>query len=480
MKISIDNFKSIKELPPFQIKPLTILSGVNSSGKSSFIQLLLLLKQTIDLDSGKHQLFLSGDLYFVKKFSDIVTGKNLNNKLKISLEFDKEEILSYDSEFRTRIFDRLPSFSLQVDVKFDYIDEAIRITDFDITYKLPEGEKREQYVKFKSNYGANNTFSIAANNAIFGSDLWEGTPEIFDIAYSSIFPSSYETRSISNTPNVKTGEPDIVESLKIRHFPRIEGEKDLVSNFFNTMSYIGPIRELPRDEYAVSSIKNYVGKAGENTAQILENFATDPITYLKPSFADDGIIYTSKNEPLIDAVKYWMCDIFKIGKNIYAKKESEFYTIILQNDAGIETTIKHVGFGISQLLPIIVEGLLMQKDGTLILEQPEIHLHPKIQSLLFDFLYSLVLDGKRVIIETHSDHFITRMRRRIAENSTNELQDNINLTFMESENGEVMFGTIDLDDFGTLDYFPEDFVEQANLEMKAIVRAQMKKRTVKK
>ena len=92
------------------------------------------------------------------------------------------------------------------------------------------------------------------------------------------------------------------------------------------------------------------------------------------------------------------------------KKHGESYAIVLKNDADIETTIKHVGFGISQVLPIIVEGLLMDTDGTLILEQPEIHLHPKVQSLLFDFLYSLVIQGKNVIIETHSDHFITRMR----------------------------------------------------------------------
>jgi len=72
------------------------------------------------------------------------------------------------------------------------------------------------------------------------------------------------------------------------------------------------------------------------------------------------------------------------------------------------------------------------------------------------------------------------MRRRIAENKDNSMTEKINLTFMESEGGEVMFGTIDLDDFGSLDYFPTDFIEQANLEMKAIIKAQMKKRSQKK
>jgi len=118
-----------------------------------------------------------------------------------------------------------------------------------------------------------------------------------------------------------------------------------------------------------------------------------------------------------------MCDVFEIGIDIYSKKVGDSYVIILKNTNGNETTIKHVGFGISQILPIIVEGLRMSNTGTLILEQPEIHLHPKLQSLLFDFLYSLTLSGKTIIIETHSDHLITRMRRRIAEEVENKMKE---------------------------------------------------------
>lgn len=97
--------------------------------------------------------------------------------------------------------------------------------------------------------------------------------------------------------------------------------------------------------------------------------------------------------------------------------------------------------------------------------------------MLFDFLYSLILQGKNVIIETHSDHFITRMRRRIAESKDSAHINNINLTFIEPNKGEVYFEMIELDDMGTTSYFPDDFIEQSNQEMKAIVKAQMKKRT---
>jgi predicted ATPase len=135
-----------------------------------------------------------------------------------------------------------------------------------------------------------------------------------------------------------------------------------------------------------------------------------------------------------------------------------------------------VGFGISQILPIIVEGLRMPKKGLLILEQPEIHLHPKVQSMLFDFIYSMSLTGKRFLIETHSDHFITRMRRRVAENNS-DLSEKINLVFVEQRETEHFFRKLDLNEMGTfINYFPDDFVEQTEKEYRAIVMAQALKR----
>ena len=78
------------------------------------------------------------------------------------------------------------------------------------------------------------------------------------------------------------------------------------------------------------------------------------------------------------------------------------------------TTIADVGFGVSQLLPILVIGLRSGRASLLILEQPEIHLHPRLQANLADFLLTLAASGRRIIVETHSDHFINRLRRRIA------------------------------------------------------------------
>ena len=82
------------------------------------------------------------------------------------------------------------------------------------------------------------------------------------------------------------------------------------------------------------------------------------------------------------------------------------------------------------------------------------------------------MDGKKVIVETHSSHFITRMRRRIAEDESNVMDNRINLTFIENNT----FRTLELDDFGKLEYYPKEFIEPTNAELSAIVQAQMKKR----
>ena len=93
--------------------------------------------------------------------------------------------------------------------------------------------------------------------------------------------------------------------------------------------------------------------------------------------------------------------------------------------------ISDVGFGVSQSLPILVEGLSMRNKQTLLLEQPEIHLHPKMQMRIADFLLSLAMQDKQVIVETHSDHIVNRLVRRALEN--NEFHSKIQIYYIDKD-----------------------------------------------
>lgn len=450
MKISISNFKSIKRLNNFEIKPFTVISGNNSTGKSSFIQLLLILKQTVELDSYRIPFYLDGYLYKVNEYKDIIYNKNLKNMLKVSLEFNKKEasqIENYQKDF----FNIYEEYNVSIYFQIDFTNETLFVREIGLKIDLPHGQK-DQSITMKLIEGEN--YYIETNTALFGEGLWNAISEA-TVKFSSLYPSYY----INN------------ETLE-KEFFKIDWIKNIVNSFLFNMYYIGPIRMQALDEYNFSRQHKNVGTMGENVAQILEEYAEQPTEFFKIIEKEEGITYQKEIKPLSEAVNYWMCEVFDVAKDIQSVKENETYKIILTSKSGLSTSIKHVGFGISQLLPIIVEALRMTTGGVLIVEQPEIHLHPKLQSLLYDFLYGLTLQGKSIIVETHSSHFITRMRRRIAEDKNNEMATRINLTFIENE----IFKTIQLDDFGTLDYYPEDFIEQSNVELKSIVKAQMTKR----
>ena len=466
MKISIENFKSIKSLQNFEIKPFTVLSGVNSSGKSSFIQLLLLLKQTIELDSSNQPLLLNGELYKVKEFKDVITNKDLKRNLQVSFEFNKAEFTQIENLKTISVLNSLGDYKCLIEIKYDFnLDNELYISRFSVNFVFA-GEK-EHFVLFKSD--SNNIFSIDTNSAIFGKELFFEKPIITNIHYSSIYPEYYESKEVED---VEMGDRKTKEHKFFRELINIEDIKTIINSFFQNISYIEPNRDVPKDEYSFSRNHKDVGTKGQYVAQILERNAKEPTEFYKIINQESGITYEVENKTLTEAVKYWMCDIFDVAEDIKSEKINDTYKIKLINQSGLPISIKHVGFGISQLLPIVVEGLRMSDKGILIIEQPEIHLHPQIHSQLYDFLYGLTLQGKKVIVETHSSHFITRMRRRIAEDESNEMDDRIGLTFIEDD----IFRTIELDDYGTLDYYPEDFIEQEDTELRAIVKAQMKKR----
>lgn len=189
MKISIKNFKSIKSLQSLEIKPLTVLSGTNSAGKSSFIQLLLILKQTIELDSSKKLILLKGDYYSVENFEDIIYNHDLNRKLNISFEFSKSEIEKVENLKNIAIFKAFGNYICTIDIKYD-LDESknIFITLFSVMFKFEDAPDR--FIIINSNL--DKTFSIKTNNSIFAKEIYGRNYTVSNVSYSSIYPTYYQ------------------------------------------------------------------------------------------------------------------------------------------------------------------------------------------------------------------------------------------------------------------------------------------------
>lgn len=474
MKISINNFKSIGSLASYEMRPLTILSGTNSSGKSSFIQLLLLLKQTLEIDSSQYPLYLDGKLYPIRDYLDILKNKNSDNKLKIEFVINKSELEKYKAfseiSFYHAAFD---NYDLRIIIEFDFVNGQIIIRLFEVNFIPRNAESDANFIRFENK----EYFEISTDVSVFNDTIYshQGKYKTKKISYSAFIPNEVELEletEIVNFDNEKT-----IERRNISIVPKLDGVKTILKDFFLNLNYIGPLRQGPKDEYSIYGKGSSVGIDGGNVAEVFCELSNEKTTFFKIVESEEFVDFKQSEDTFLNAVKYWLCERFRLCSDIYSKKEADTYVIYVVSLAGIVSTIKHVGFGISQILPVIVEGLRIKKNETFILEQPEIHLHPQVQSNLTDFLISLIKQDKRVLLETHSDHLITRLRRRIAEDQNNQLDDQILLTFVEVGKNDVLFRNITIDDFGVIELpYPDNFIERTDTELKSILKAQMNKR----
>jgi predicted ATPase len=462
MKISIQNFKSIDSVNHFDLKPFTILSGTNSSGKSSFIQFLLILKQTLEIDSSKFPLLLDGYYFNANNVTDLVHRKDLANKIKFELVFNKKELIKYSSHKELNVYEAFDDYDLHIETQF-HIDQDKNVYVELFQVVITSGI-RENFIRFSNHLGE---FKINTDVGVFNNEIYmnQDQYEVTNIEYSGFIPS---------TCTLLDSEFNVFKIV-----PELYGIKSILKDFFENLRYIGPLRVAPKESYHYRGLESSVGVDGSFVAEVLTEYADSRVNFSKVIQGDGFFEFRTISGSLIEGVKYWLCDVFNLCQDVISKKVGEDYFIYIKSFNEVQSTIRHVGFGISQVLPIIVEGLLMRENQVLLVEQPEVHLHPKVQSGMADFFISLVHCGKKIIVETHSDHLITRVRRRIAEENEQNVAAGISLTFIESINSKLIFRNINIDDLGNLDYFPDDFIENQDIELSSIIKAQMKKQLAK-
>lgn len=471
MKISISNYKAIRDLFEYDFRTFNIISGVNSSGKSSFIQFLILLKQTINLKSSKAPLVRrSDDGIDVGAAQDLIYKRNTGATLGFEITFEKDELSELDTDY-------IDFTTITLAVEFEIVDNDFVVKKFKTTYQIPDVPNPSQSLSFELE--KDGKYRSKADSGVFDNDFYQYQIDqeleflTGEIIFAHFVPLVFSTEIPD--PSDTTGK----KQRRVLLEPRIKGLVETLENFFNGISYLGPLREGPQSSYKADSLGLGVGYHGEFAAYYLQKNAATSIGYHKIKFIEDGTVsYESATDTFANAVNFWLCETFDLAKKIYAVENNDEYSVRVVSKFDVDASITHVGFGISQVLPIVVEGLRPSENKTFILEQPEIHLHPRVQSLLFDFLYSLTLNGKKILVETHSDHFILRMRRRIVEDTKTEEQINslFSLVFVEEETNDHIFKHLMVSDLGTLDYFPKNFLEQPDNDYRAIVKAQANKR----
>lgn len=229
--------------------------------------------------------------------------------------------------------------------------------------------------------------------------------------------------------------------------------------YLGRIIYIGPIREYPERAYSYSgNVPLNVGKSGKSMPDIL-----------------------MKRPDLVNKVNEWF-DKFDIGYKLKIEKlrRNLFSLLLVDKNSGVDTSPNDVGFGIGQLLPIIVQGIL-SKNKIIIIEQPEIHVHPRLQAELGSFIAAMAgrsdtipedyvgrnfIDpseeeyGNQFIIETHSENLVLRFQKLIRKGELRK--EDIAVIYCDKTTEGTVATELHLNDKGEfIDPWPHGFFEES-------------------
>lgn len=453
MKLSVSGFKSIKDIREFELTPLTLLAGINSSGKSSLIQILLLLKQTIESDS-KEILRLNGPYVYAESLTDLLYGKQPGN-LKIAIRATADEM----------------SEDVQTAFKVLLAQHDFKEMLFEVSFKV-NGETKVASINLELQGCGDNCYTWHTNRLdgkdeydMHGWRLLNGLEQKRDeprckVRFENFIPTYFEAQDVQDA--------SIMEEHRAFTSNAMKAVYAYLKEMLSSMYYLKALRVEPelKKSYNIAVNRSYIDADGQNLQFVYNE--------QKNRSVDGG------EETLAQALVRWLHQELKLSNNIDIKQDDEkYYHTLMLMQKGLNVDLCQVGFGVSQVLPILVQGLLTPKGGTLIVEDPEVHMHPSVQAGLVDFWLEMVRQGKHVLIETHSEHIVTRLRRRIAESVSDGNgigKENVGLCFVSiGEEGSV-YTSIDITDQGAfLTPLPEGFLDTQDEDFKAMLKLRMQK-----
>ncbi|MFH8249493.1 DUF3696 domain-containing protein [Microbacterium sp. B2969] len=244
-------------------------------------------------------------------------------------------------------------------------------------------------------------------------------------------------------------------------FQSVLTASEILGKVGEAIRYLGPLREEPQvvSKSGARSRLSPVGLRGELTAELLATKATSV------RYADwDG---NDRETSLTSAVGLWSAYL-GIGDDVTVEDQGKLGRGIRVSVNGVRRDLTTIGVGASQLLPVVAIVLDAPPQSIVLLEQPELHLHPSVQSRLADFL-CFARPDIGIIVETHSEYIVTRLRRRVAEGRANPSQ--VHILFAEPREEGTEVRELRMSDLGNLDDWPSGFFDSQDKEARAIVRA---------
>ncbi len=410
MKISsvrLVNFKKFADVEIDISSDLTLFLGPNSSGKSSVIKALLGLKQTILPSNESEGFSTQGDYVDLGTYHDFVYSHNPKNlvSLGVTLQSDVAPVYIYSRVGTMRHLVR----GIKYLITFDYNanTEQPRVHSERVTVSV-EGIEPDLVINIERKktrdgfrFRVNKEFCDAIDPYLRPdqrrrSQLWV---KGLDLVHAGRL-------TFKRVPNKGEYVPDIATGNWI---PTLQSQ--LHNALANELYYIGPIRSAPSRNYIRTSHSSAVGPRGEYTASVLANLDK---RRRKVTTGTSGI------QVQYNFLRSALMALFP-GKEfspqtIHELIRLEFFDSVLDvRGKRRGESIMDVGFGFSQIFPVIVQLAVMPKGSTLIVEQPELHLHPLAQTSLAKVFRLAAVSGKRILAETHSDHLIRGLQLEVSE-----------------------------------------------------------------
>ena len=369
-RIELELFKCFKLLK-LPLESLTLLSGTNASGKSTVLQAMVLLHQTILEHEWSTRLQLNG------------------SELKLGTVADVVDKVHGRREFSINIIDA----DCMVEWGFHYVEDKQSMS--------------------------------AAVESVGVNGIVHKQPE------------------------------------KLRFlFPEPLGDAENLAKRLLTLSYVTAERLGPRDGYDLQDpiATQVVGPRGENAVGLLHQQRDATVL--------PALVLESEPPTLLKQVSARM-ETFFPGASLTVQPVTQTNMVTLglttSGETGFHRPI-NVGFGLTQVLPIIVAALAANEGDLLLIENPEVHLHPAGQALMGHFLTEVAAAGVQVLVESHSDHVLNGMRRAVKSEVLPSEKVALHFFKPRDENGEQVTSPM-LDASGNIDHWPEGFFDQFDKDL---------------
>ena len=413
-ELRAQNFKSWEDTGALQFAPLTGLFGANSSGKTSILQALLMLKQTVERPPDWNEPLYFGDeesLVNLGSFDDVIHRSANNPNLNISVSW------------------KLPE---QVNIKGN-------LTDF---------------LSFSTSIDDNDYYSRLAG---FRYTVGERNFEIERVGLEHALKSSTTLRNSFQYFRCYGIRSTLSDDSKV-----LSDLEKAFENLFSRILYLGPLREYPRRRYAWEG--DHPKDIGQYGNKAISALLSGRIRHLP---TDEQIPKWLQRLELIDS--YDLRPLSDTGQ--------DYAFFVKQYKGGPEVQLIDIGFGVSQVLPVLILCYYAPEGSILILEQPEAHLHPKAQTELADVLIDVVVNrNMQIILESHSEYLLSRLQRRIAEKEIASVD--TALYFCQINDGTSEIERLDVDEYGNIRNWPQDFFGDVTGELIKKTKVEMQQRKV--